>query len=581
MKTGHGVGLAAEYSHYYHLITNAADTIVSSSQSTDRSPRGPIITEDGCDIFAYHLRRYLEDWLEQTGLEHVLVAPGFGGSRARLGVFEVGVEGAQAVEAPWVFGDLVEAWRSGHQRLVGDDGQGGSAVYELEAVRSQESHLLGFALVRSGKRMGEDARADLSRRVSEALMAARRNGIRLFFDEGEEAPIKAKLYDLLDRMPEWLGCDHSAAILLTHDLDAMTLEDRGRGVFNILADRSFRPEQQRIRRVGMEVDAQATETLIADGLRRFRNAPKEHCLRYQRQETGRWQSDEDQQRLRDWHGDLGDEPSQTALLIPLVAHEQGEQGLYGFIQLEWGAQVDVAPVLGEVIEAIGEYVGRWLANSPLFKLSIQKMWLIRSVGQTVEEALIGGVSADALIGAVMELVRGQVDVPSLAFGIHRQRQGEPILDFVHPHGWSHYDDLELAVEVESHQDSSVAALAVRLERPVVLAGGHGKGDDHGFNNHLWVDEEASQLLDERVVAWDGEADVEDLHRLSDYYKAAREESYATLAYPMTYRGETLGVLAVEVERQTDWLWWTGFGGHLLWSMIAREVAMGLYWGRRD
>ncbi len=537
---------------------------------------------DGSDIFAFHLRRYLEDWLDSTGLDYVLVAPGFEHSGARLGVFEVGRETAQAVEAPWVFCELCEAWRNGHERLVGDDGKGGSAVYTLIAVTSEDGDLLGFLLVGSGGMLGQGALKDLRHRVEEALMAARRNGVRLFFDEGDDDEVKARLYGVLERMPEWLGCDHSASILLTHDLDAMTLENQGRGVFNILADRHFEAGQDMTRRVGMKVDAQGNSTIIADALSRFRAEPAIRPFAYHHVGEGRWRaSGEEPSELASWYGDLGRSQAATAVLIPLVAREGGEPRLYGFVQLEWCEGDGPPQALAEVAQAIGDYLGRWLAHSPLFKLTIQKMWLVRSVGQWVESALQQGRDEEAVIEGVVELIKPQVDVPSLAFGVRRLREGNAVLDFVYPYGWSRYDDLQLAVEVDSHQDSSVAALAVRLGRPIVLAGGYGSGEEQSFNNYLWVDEEQSRLIDERMPAMEEAIDDADYHRLSDYYKAAREEAYATLAYPMVYADEVLGVLAVEVDRETDWLWWTGFGGHLLWSMIAREVAMGLYWGRRS
>jgi hypothetical protein len=57
---------------------------------------------------------------------------------------------------------------------------------------------------------------------------------------------------------------------------------------------------------------------------------------------------------------------------------------------------------------------------------------------------------------------------------------------------------------------------------------------------------------------------------------ARDRAYATLAYPIMFDRQPLGVLAVEVDKSTDWLWWTGFGGHLFWQLVASELSSAFY-----
>ncbi|MFW6058048.1 MAG: hypothetical protein ACOC9W_04250, partial [Persicimonas sp.] len=60
------------------------------------------------------------------------------------------------------------------------------------------------------------------------------------------------------------------------------------------------------------------------------------------------------------------------------------------------------------------------------------------------------------------------------------------------------------------------------------------------------------------------------------YKPARSSAYATLAYPISFNGDPLGVITVEVERETNWLWWTGFGAQLFWELLANELAYAFY-----
>ncbi len=131
--------------------------------------------------------------------------------------------------------------------------------------------------------------------------------------------------------------------------------------------------------------------------------------------------------------------------------------------------------------------------------------------------------------------------------------------------------MRVDVPAAQRTDSGVSSLAVRLNRTLVLAGGYGEGDDFGFKNSLFVHEESGRLEDVRRGKL---ADVgnEQWVALSDYYKPARQHAYATLAYPITFAGDVLGVLTIEVDKDTDWLWWTGFGGHLFWQLFASELA---------
>ena len=186
---------------------------------------------------------------------------------------------------------------------------------------------------------------------------------------------------------------------------------------------------------------------------------------------------------------------------------------------------------------------------------------------------------EKLIESVSKLVAEHVDVPSFALGYLVDDKKDRTIRYVHPHGWTRFDDLDLEIDVADDErvDSGISALAVRLNRPVVLAGGHGEGEELAFKNHLWVDEVAGRLFDARAVGKSIEELRAHCRPLRDYYKPARETAYATLAYPMTFSDSLAGVLTIEVEKATDWLWWTGFGGNLFWDMIAREMAMGLCW----
>ncbi len=552
----------------------------------------PEITEAGRQVFSFHLYRYLSPWLREMGCERVMVTVGFADSQASLGAYRIEATGGYSVTTGWTHRDLEDAWRFGNGRLRWEGQEGAAIVFEVVAIFDEnESDLLGFAMVRRSDELGPAAFERLAEYASEAIRVARRNSVRLFFDEEKEQPVKSLLYALMDRLPEWTGCDHSAAVLLTHNLDAMTMELAG-GFFNVLAERIYFENQQGEkgdRLVGMAVETGAEKaSILHDALERHRSQPGERFLVYERtkskSESGEdWRFHGNDKALQGWHGLEDRPPEQGVVLIPLVHQERGESDLLGFLSLAWTMDCQLATSTEALIREVGRELAGVLRRSALYTMSVRKMWVIRKVGDEIENYITaseeGSREIEAAIQRISDLVAEHVDVPSFAIGYLIGEEGKRELRYAHPHGWSHFENLELAVDVDADErvDSGISALAIRLKRPVVLAGGHGTGADQEFKNFLWVDEEAGEIFDTRSGRTSaGEIEGQCI-RLRDYYKPARETAYACLAYPILFADTALGVLTVEVEKTTDWLWWTGFGGHLFWEMVTREMARGLYW----
>ena len=555
----------------------------------------PRVSSQGREVFSFHLQRYLSGWLGETGCARVMVTIGFPASDAELGAYRISPGEVQPVRTGWTHRDLEDAWRFGNGRLVWEGPDGDSVAFEVVPLfdaqagdqDEETSALLGFVTVREAENLNPQDYETLAQSAAEAICVARRNGVRLFFDEQRDLPVKSLLYETMHRLPEWAGCDHSAAVLVTHDLDAMTLEDATHGQFNVLAERIFLSDgdaDQLDRLVGMTVSANDEEaTLLSDALRRYSQQPEQTYFRYHLEdgEQAIWVHQNSDAGLLGWHG-ISDRPAEsTIILVPLVHRSHQERDLLGFLALSWKAKTPLAPSIDDVLSELRTSLARLMRHSPLYTLSVRKMWVVRRVRDCIESALVTGEdgqqSVEALIGSVSELVANHVDVPSFAMGYLIGSEGERALRYVHPHGWTRFDDLDLDVDVapKARVDSGISALAVRLRRPVVLAGGHGEGESQAFKNHLWVDEEARKLFDARSVGRSLEGLRQRGRPLREYYKPARETAYATLAYPMIFSERLFGVLTVEVEKTTDWLWWTGFGGHLFWDMIAREMAMGL------
>ena len=557
----------------------------------------PQITGQGREVMTFHLHRYLSGWLREVRCNQVMVAVGFPSSDADLGAYRVGTDGASSVRTGWKYADLEDAWRFGNGQIVWEAPSGEAIGFDVVAVYDESaegdervsSQVVGFATVRKDQGL-DDAELDrLSRQVAEAIEVARRNSARLFFEEQSEQPVKSLLYAIMDRLPEWCGCDHAASVLLTHDLDAMTLEDSRQGAFDVLAERVFfgDDDEQSDRLVGMAVETTGqSPSVVDDALRRHRQSPQQSYFLYRRSESSTtWQAVDGKPRdCRLWHRIEGRPEHRTVMFVPLTAGASGGRDLLGFLVISWRDAVQLAPAVDDVVAGVGHQLGQLLRQSPLYTMSVRKLWVARRVRDRIEEAIAAqrrGVEAiEEAIGAVSQLVAEHVDVPSFAIGylIDGSDGGKRRLRYVHPHGWTRYEDLELDVDVppERRVDSGVSALALRLGRPIVLAGGYGEGAEHNFHNHLWVDEEAGALYDRRDVDRSVDELREQCRPLRDYYKPARQSAYATLSYPIVFSSEQRGVLTVEVERGTDWLWWTGFGGHLFWDTIAREVGLGLY-----
>ena len=560
-----------------------------------------MVTEQGREVFGFHLHRYLANWLRETGCRSVMVILGFDGSAADLGAYRIDLSRAQPVQAGWTFSDLEDAWRFGNGRLLWEHPDGSSLGFDVVPILDHQDEdgqggcdVLGFVTVSEDEALTAEEIRHFSEQAAEAIRVARRNGVRLFFDELGDLPVKSLLYATMARLPEWIGCDHSAAVVVTHDLDAVTLEDTLGGEFSVLAERLFVGDgteelRRRDRLVGMAITAGDDETtLLADALRRHREDPGRRLLMYCRDDDeATWRAAGDDRELKGWH-ELADRARAGSLvLVPLVHQSRGDRDLLGFLAISWQARFRLPPSAPAIFEELADDLARLLRRSPLYTLSVRKMWVVNQVQHLVEEAIRGADADEAplqdLIGKVSQLVADYVDIPSFAIGYLVSDEKPRTMRYVHAHGWSRFDRLDLQVDVaqEEEVDSGISALALRLERPVVLAGGYGEGEAQSFKNYLWVDEQRGQLVDARTIEAGSDVLASRGRPLREYYKPARETAYATLAYPMSFAGRVMGVLTVEVERHTDWLWWTGFGGHLFWEMIAREVAMGIYWLRNQ
>ncbi len=571
--------------------------MTSQQPSTIRSSGAPRMTDGGNEVMAFHLHRFLAGWLDLHRLERLWVTLGFEHTACESTTFEVSHHESAQCRTGWTFEDLCQTSRRGSGRLYLEEaGQpGGPVILDVLPLLDRPAQggparvVMGFALLPQLESFDAEAIASLQLHLCEAIAAARRNAMRLFFDEHKASDLKSMLYAFMAHLPEWTGCDYAASTILTSTLETMTLEDASSPRFSVLSERLFfEPDERHDERlVGMSISLEeGTHSVLAAA---FRQQRQDVELPYQifvrdPDDLSRWAAQDGSARAcAPFHAVASREDEAMYVLVPLVARDGEDVELLGFVCLTYRARAELSSGIGQLLAELGDHLGPLLRFSSLYALSARKLWILRRLRRAAERAIADAPhtpdALDRLIGEASALIAGHVEVPSFAIGaITRGPDNSRQLRYVHPHGWTSCSKLDLPVDVpESHRlDSGVSSLAVRLNRPLVLAGGHGAGDGLRFKNALCVHEATGRVIDARSVPRDQLPESQGWARLSRYYKSIRPYTYATLAYPITFCDEPIGVVSIEVEKSTNWLWWTGFGGHLFWQLVASELATAFY-----
>jgi len=267
--------------------------------------------------------------------------------------------------------------------------------------------------------------------------------------------------------------------------------------------------------------------------------------------------------------------------VPLVSRDESDEELLGFLHLAYRTKPASSASMVEALEILSARLGHFLRHSPLYTLSARKMWIVSKVRAICEKAISEDAGAverrEAIVDRVTGLIEQFAGVPAFAIGhVERNSEGRRVLSYDLSFGWTDFDAIDLLIDVESdaREDSGVSALAARLGRPLVLSGRRAMKDAQSFKNYLFVDEQTGRLVDARSPEGDEAlAGQGDWVKLSDYYKPARAEAYASIAVPIQFGGKMLGMVAVEVDRDTRWYWWSGYGGNLFWELIASDLGL--------
>lgn len=525
----------------------------------------PAYTSGGREILSFHLHRFLAAWMAQNKVESVFVALGFHGSSMPHGMVEVNVNGAKFVEKPWGFADASAAWSIGGHWLNVEGSQSCLTIAPLtEQAYGGGQVTLGFALC--GAELNTAQLEELRTHATSAIQACRRNAVRMYFDETPLHDIKGFLYGLLDHVPEWSGCDGSAALILSNSLEAMRLSSLDSN-FYVMAERLYGAAEDRL--VGMGITAEPG-SLLGQALAGQRG---ERLVfhRFLRADDGLWEGVD--VKYSPFHVARRDE--RMLVMVPLVATEGDEHEHLGWLSLSWRMICELPSSTVECLASLADRLASSLRHSPLYTLSARKMWILGAVRAACVRAISASGEQSSrrlqLIHDVTALIMSHTGVPSFALG-YVDFPSCRVLRFDASYGWTDFETIELPIDIDPgvDVDSGISTLSVRLGQSMVLAGRH-KGT--GFKNYLWVDEDAARLVDSRTPEGArAVAEQANWRRLSDYYKPAREDAYATIAHPVKFGAQVLGVIALEVDRDTPWYWWSGYGGQLFWELVAGDLA---------
>jgi hypothetical protein len=549
------------------------------------------LSEAGQQSLFVHLHRFLSPVLRSHSVERLWLLLGFEGSAMKADAIELRLDGAFATDIGVSFAELAKAYREGGDWSSSAPKMGRSwTALPICGVAEQGVAPIN-AFVVSDAQPGLQAdgalEGELQRRVNEAVRAFRCNSVRMLFEDAEQMGVKEFVYTLLERLPDLCGVDHSAALILTGSLEAMVMQRSRPGDFEIVAERLFiepesgQPPYERL--VGLELGGEGEEGgLLGYAFEQLRTTglPGMHVFVADSAER-LWLFLGDEERSAPFFATRIARPTQEmTILLPLLANnEAGIQELLGFLSLNFRQPCPLAAGVSVLLEGLAARLARALRRSSLFSLSAHQLYLFErlreaslAVQSVPEQARLA-----SFIGDVNRRIAESTRIPCIAVGyVVREAAAEPLLRFVRPHGFTHFGDIDLPLsKVSDVHQTSVACLAVRLGRALALSGGRHRDGQTVFKNHLWVNEEAGLVVDSRRRDPQTASARGAWRPLSEYYKPSRDQSYATLAFPILFDGEVLGVIAVEVDRDTQWLWWTGFGSSLFYRLLANELATTL------
>ncbi len=549
-------------------------------------------TESITEILGVHMHRYLMPLLMDHKINHLGVLVGFEASHMPAIALRVSAYGSEVVKMDVDYAALVAEARqnSDLSSPISREIDGKKLVFLpiLSISEPGREHIHAFVIAEDAKLLSaEILTVALRTRINEAIRSFRHNSLRIVFDECEGASPREFLDRILDLIPVWCGSDHSACLILSSSLESMVMSGVGPAHFQIVNEKLYcspadeSKQYENLSSLEFIVTHGGQSGLIGHAFEEVRRSKSVGLNIFINDGEGDdWFSMGEIQKNAHRVATHSYRPSEnlTVLLPLLCSNEVGQQELLGFLSINFFEPMPLASLTSRVLETLATRLGTYLHRSSFFSLSAQQLWLLEcvreeqvSVSRLCKNA--GDVQKDlalqTFIKNVNHLVANATQIPCFAIGYRTSNDnGDDVLRFTDPHGFTRFNNIDLPVYTDDPAQSSLSTLSMRLNRVVTLAGGEVKDGKTDFQNEIYVNESKGILCDGRLEDNLGD----EWRKLSDYYKPSREGCYATLCYPIRMKDEVVGVIAVEVDRDTNWVWWTGFGSYLFYRLLANELA---------
>ena len=396
-----------------------------------------------------------------------------------------------------------------------------------------------------------------------------------------ERTSKAWIYDILSHLPGLLGADHSAGLMLP---DRSTSQE-GQRRYVLAAEQLFVDGQERRGQnehlVGLLIPCNDGEGgLLEVALERQIKEPTTpyHLFVPQQEHSGAseaWVTFGEDPLSHETHYrfrvDADRAQERMLVLIPLSL----PLGLPGFLSLGFREPAPIAMATAVLFERLGDLFSDALTHSDLFRLDAERLKLFDAFAEATDQPFSQKRDRSTFINRLTPALYERLGATSVAIGLLAEdERGEEILKFENPQGW----DLDQPKTVPYRTADSLAALSMRLDRTLVLVGGHGaEAGALRWNNCLYVNEQKGLIIDKRLVDRDSE-DHEFLdtsqgwRALSDYYRPTGAASvYAGLAVPLKQGDQLIGVFSLDFGRETPWHAYSGFAVEELYQTLSNLI----------
>lgn len=532
---------------------------------TPRTFLGRLMTATGHGLQQVRLAR---------GLDVVELAVGFPGSEVTTAVVSASDEGVTARHGEMNFDDVGEAatW----EPLVGlDDGgpvgaaiRGGSSTADITSLELTESEKVQLMHALETGRQDHlhatvaDAPSGWS---SEPADPSRQFG----------SHSKQWIYDLFAHLPSLCGVDSSAALVLPdhrHDASQRSHYIVGAELHFVHEPLQGEPPEHL---VGLLIPLDNPGGgIIANAVSAERSSDRRPLSVYEPvgdrigapwREIGREDGTQDVPCPCFVGGRRG---AAMLVLVPLELPDTGP----GFIALSYKHRHPLAGSTVAILDKLSTLVSNALAHSDLYQIPVARLKVFEGL------AKIGDSTSDLtrteLVSHLSRELFASLDAASVAIGLLGGEASDPTLHFPSPQGW----DLDSPRTLHYLTSDSLATLALRMDRQIVLAGGHQSHPSSPalrWTNSLYVDEASNHIADARYPHPDGVdlLDSPQWRALADYYKPTTPSPiYAAVAWPLKIGEVMIGVLVMDFDRHTPWDAYSGFAVEALYGVLARLIA---------